>query len=123
VREYEERDFFSHTLLLPIFKISLVEISQNVITLFATTCDNWLFVIIFGSICNYTIEIQNFGHSYDFHATMLQLFMLSLHNKLGHVKIIALKCLSTIYFTTNKINKFCVQCNCFHCSLNTFVHS
>jgi hypothetical protein len=36
-----------------------------------TVCD------FFENICNYSIKIQTFGHSYDFHATMLQLLMIS----------------------------------------------
>jgi len=37
---------------------SLVEISQNVITPFTTTCNLYLFAIRFGNICNYKTKFQ-----------------------------------------------------------------
>jgi len=50
----------ANALWFAISYFSLVEISQNVTTLFATTCDLWSFVTKFGSIYNCKIKFQLF---------------------------------------------------------------
>jgi len=54
-------------------EISLVEIGQNVTTLFTTTCDYQFFATTFGHFCNYFL----FGHICNYIAISFQLFWCS----------------------------------------------